>query len=146
MIEKLKEKLGNLIKEVKVHNERRIYLTVDKKDVKEAAKIIFKDMGARYIIVSGVDNFDNFELLYHFSFDKEGGVVVSLRTFLEREKPEIETLTDLIPGIAWIEREIWELLGINFAGHPNLKHLILRDDWPEGYYPLRKEAKENGKG
>jgi len=145
MIEQLKEKLGNLIKDVKVHNDKRIYLTVEKPDIKKAVNIIFNDMGGRYIIVTGIDNFDSFELLYHFSFDKEGGVVVSLKTFLERENPEIESLTSLIPGIAWIEREIWELLGINFVGHPNLKHLLLRDDWPEGYYPLRKEAKENGK-
>ena len=145
MMEKLREKLGNLIKDIKVHNERRIYITVKKEDIKKAVDIVFNDMGARYQIVTGVDNFDSFELLYHFSFDKEGGVIVSLRTFLERENPEIESLASLIPGIAWIEREIWELLGINFAGHPNLKHLLLRDDWPEGYYPLRKEVKEDGK-
>jgi len=145
MIEKLKEKFGNLIKDIKVHNDKRIYLTVKKEDIKKTVDMIFNDMGARYQIVTGVDNFDSFELLYHFSFDKEGGVIVSLRTFLERENPEIESLASLIPGIAWIEREIWELLGINFKEHPNLRHLILRDDWPEGYYPLRKEAKENGK-
>ncbi|RLD14016.1 MAG: hypothetical protein DRI28_04645 [Caldiserica bacterium] len=145
MIEKLKEKLGDLIKDTKVHNERRIYITVDKKDLKKTVKIVFKDMGARYVIVTGVDNFNKFELLYHFSFDKEGGIITSLRVFLDKEKAEIETLSDLIPGIAWIEREIWELLGINFAGHPNLTHLLLREDWPEGIYPLRKEAKENGR-
>jgi len=145
MIEKLREKLGNLIKDIKVHNERRIYITVKKEDIKKAVDIVFNDMGARYVIVTGVDNFDSFELLYHFSFDKEGGIVVSLRTFLERENPEIESLASLIPGIAWIEREIWELLGINFAGHPNLKHLLLREDWPEGYYPLRKEVRKDGK-
>lgn len=145
MIEKLKEKLGDLIKDTKVHNERRIYITVDKKDLKKTVKIVFKDMGARYVIVTGVDNFNKFELLYHFSFDKEGGIITSLRVFLDKEKAEIETLSDLIPGIAWIEREIWELLGINFAGHPNLTHLLLREDWPEGIYPLRKEAKEDGR-
>ncbi len=100
MIEQLKEKLGNLIKDVKVHNDKRIYLTVEKPDIKKAVNIIFNDMGGRYIIVTGIDNFDSFELLYHFSFDKEGGVVVSLKTFLERENPEIESLTSLIPGIA----------------------------------------------
>jgi len=142
----LKEKLGNLIKEMKVSNEKRIYITIDKKDIKKAAEIIFKDMGGRYIIVSGIDNFDNFELLYHFSFDKNGGVIVSLRTFLDdKEKAEIESLTYLIPGISYIEREIWELLGINFIGHPYLKHFLLRDDWDENNYPLRKEVKTDGK-
>ncbi len=145
MIEKLKEKLKDIIKDIKIHNERRIYLTIDKNDLKRAASIIFKDMGARYQIVSGIDNFNNYELLYHFSFDKEGGIIVSLKTFIEKEKPEIESLTNLIPGIAWIEREIWELLGINFIGHPDLKHFLLREDWDKNLYPLRKGVKTDGK-
>jgi len=144
MIEKIKEKLGNLIKDVKIHNERRIYLTIGRNDLKKAAGIIFNEMGARYQIVTGIENFDNFELLYHFSFDKEGGVIVSLKTFLEKEKPEIESLIDVIPGISYIEREIWELLGINFKGNSNLKHFLLREDWKEGVYPLRKGEKLNG--
>ncbi|MCK9615713.1 MAG: NADH-quinone oxidoreductase subunit C, partial [Candidatus Omnitrophica bacterium] len=41
----------------------------------------------------------------------------------------------------WVEREIHELLGINFKGHPNLKHLLLDDDWPKDSYPLRKDYK-----
>jgi len=145
MIDKLKEKLKDIIKDIKIHNERRIYLTIDKNDLKKAASIIFKDMGARYQIVSGIDNFNNYELLYHFSFDKEGGIIVSLKTFIEKEKPEIESLTNLIPGIAWIEREIWELLGINFIGHPDLKHFLLREDWDKNLYPLRKGVKTDGK-
>ncbi|HOK56637.1 MAG TPA: NADH-quinone oxidoreductase subunit C [bacterium] len=145
MIEKLKERLGERIKEIKVHNERRIYLTIDKKDLKEVANIIFNEMKARYQIVTGIENFDSFEILYHFSFDREGGVIVSLKVFLEKEKPEIESLTDVIPGISYIEREIWELLGINFLGHPNLKHFLLREDWQENLYPLRKGVKTDGR-
>jgi len=145
MIDKLKEKLKDIIKDIKIHNEKKIYLTIDKNDLKKAVNIIFNEMGARFQTVSGIENFNNFELLYHFSFDKEGGIIVSLRTFTEKEKPEIESLTGLIPGIAWIEREIWELLGINFVGHPNLKHFLLREDWEENYYPLRKGVKTNGK-
>jgi NADH:ubiquinone oxidoreductase subunit C len=34
---------------------------------------------------------------------------------------------------------MWEMLGINFSGHPNLKRLLLADDWPEGKYPLRQD-------
>lgn len=141
MIEKLKEKLGSLIKDIKVHNERRIYIQIDRNDLKKTVDIIFNQMNARYIIASGIENFNNFEILYHFSFDKKG-VVVSLRVFLDKERPEIESLTDIIPGISYIEREIWELLGINFTGHPNLKHFLLRDDWPENIKPLRKGIKD----
>ena len=139
----LREKLGDKIKEVKLHNERRIYLTIESKDIKECANIIFRQMDARYIIASGIDDFNNFEILYHFGFDS-AGTVVSLRVLLDREKPEIVSLTDIIPGISYIEREMWELLGINFTGHPNLKHFVLRDDWPEEIYPLRKNIKTGG--
>lgn len=141
MIEQLKEKLGSLIEEIKVHNERRIYITVDKSDLKRAVDIIFNQMGARYQIATGIENFDNFEILYHFSFDKNGGVIVSLRVYLDKEKPEIESLADIIPGISYIEREIWELVGINFLNHPDLRHFLLREDWPEDIKPLRKGIK-----
>lgn len=139
----LKEKLGAMAKDISLHNERRIYITIEKNDLKEAARIIFRELDGRYIIASAADNFDSFEVLYHFSFDSEGAVV-SLRVFLDREKPEAESLTGIIPGISYIEREIWELLGINFAGHPGLKHFLLRDDWPEENYPLRKNIKTSG--
>ena len=43
------------------------------------------------------------------------------------------------PQAEWIEREIWEMLGINFKGHPNLKRLLLAEDWPEDKYPLRNK-------
>ncbi|MCM8762555.1 MAG: NADH-quinone oxidoreductase subunit C [Candidatus Omnitrophica bacterium] len=141
IIELLKENLGNIIKDIKVHNDKRIYLTIEKEDIKSCTKIIFKDRNARYIIASGIENFDSFEILYHFGFDKSG-TIVSIRTYLDKEKPEIESLTDIIPGISYIEREMWELLGINFTGHPELKHFLLRDDWEKGNYPLRKETYE----
>ena len=142
IVENLKENLGEKIKKLEIPNKKRIYITVEKEDIESAVDTVFNKMGARYIIVTGIDNFHNFELLYHFSFDSEG-VVVSLRVFLEKENPEIKSLTKIIPGISWIEREVWELLGINFVGHPNLKHLLLPQDWPEGNYPLRKT--HNGK-
>lgn len=133
----LNDKLGKRIKEIKKHNNRRIYITIDKSELKECARIIFKDLDARYIIASGIENFDSFEILYHFGFDKEG-TIVALRVYLDKEKPEVDSLTDIVPGISYIEREMWELLGINFAGHPELKHFLLSDDWKEGNYPLRK--------
>ncbi|MDI6606200.1 MAG: NADH-quinone oxidoreductase subunit C, partial [Candidatus Omnitrophota bacterium] len=78
------------------------------------------------------------EILYHFSMDKSG-VIYSARVLIEDKKsPKIDSIAPLFPGAEWIEREIWELLGINFIGHPNLTHLLLIDDWPEGKYPLRK--------
>ena len=68
--------------------------------------------------------------------------MISLRVLTgNKEKPEMESITSIIKGAEWIEREIWELLGVNFKGHPNLKRLLLDKTWPEGKYPLRREEK-----
>ena len=63
----------------------------------------------------------------------------SIRTRLDREAPEIESIAKICPAAEWIEREIWELLGIQFRNHPDLRHLLLDEDWPEGKYPLRRD-------
>jgi Ni,Fe-hydrogenase III component G len=47
----------------------------------------------------------------------------------------------MIPGAEWIEREIHDILGIEIKHHPNMRRLVLADDWPEGVYPLRKDLK-----
>ena len=93
-------------------------------------------MEGRYIIASGVEDFDSFEILYHFGFD-ETGTVVSFRVFLDKENPEIESLTAIIPGIAWIERETWELFGIKFDGNHVLKPLFL-ENWVDSP-PFKKD-------
>ena len=96
-------------------------------------------MGIRFAIASGTDTPGGFEILYHFSFDKTG-LIVSVRVLIEdKNNPEIDSLAVISPAFEWIEREMWEMLGIKFTGHPNLKRLLLSEDWPEGKYPLRCE-------
>jgi len=139
IIDEVKEKLGERIISWQEHNPRRIYLTIKKEDIKEAARILFKDLGFRFIIASAQDKPEGLEILYHFGFDKDG-IILSLRVLIEDKKsPEVDSITPMFPASEWIEREIWELLGINFKGHPNLKRLLLADNWPEGKYPLRHE-------
>jgi NADH-quinone oxidoreductase subunit C len=138
IIPQVKEKLGNKILDFFEKNKRRYYIEVNKKDIVDCAKVLFDDLGFRFQTATGVDCEQNFEILYHFSYDKTGQIV-SLRVKLNKEKPEIESLTKVFKAAEWIEREIWELLGINFIGHPNLKHLLLSDDWPEGNFPLREK-------
>lgn len=81
------------------------------------------------------------EILYHFTVE-EIDLVISLRVTLPKTKLEINSLTSVFTAARWIEREIHELLGINFIGHPELKRLLLPEDWPQGVYPLRKDYQE----
>jgi NADH-quinone oxidoreductase subunit C len=50
----------------------------------------------------------------------------------------LESIAEICPAAEWIEREIWELLGVEFEGHPDLRHLLLDDNWPADDYPLRR--------
>ena len=77
--------------------------------------------------ITGQDTGSEIELLYHF-WDGEG---LTFRTSLPREDPHIVTLIDLIPGAAFYEREVSEMLGVTFDGQPDLRSLLLPDDWDE---------------
>jgi Ni,Fe-hydrogenase III component G len=137
MRDKIKEGLGQKIKEWHEHSSKRIYFAIDKKDIFKVTEFLFKELSLRFAIASGVDTPSGFEILYHFSFDK-AGEFYSARVLIEdKTQPQIDSITPIFPGAEWIEREMWEMLGINFIGHPNLKRLLLSDDWPEGEYPLR---------
>jgi len=135
--ENIKESLGNRILDWQEKFPRRVYFTVKKEDIVEITRILFKDLGLRFVIASATHTPQGFEILYHFSYDKSGEIY-SARVFLDDKKnPQIDSIAPLFPGAEWIEREMWEMLGIQFLGHPNLKRLLLADDWPEGNFPLR---------
>ena len=137
----IKEELGAKILDWKEGSARRIYFSLDKKDIFKVTEFLFKKLGLRFATASGVDTLDGFEIIYHFCFDKAGEIYSARVLILGKNNPEIDSITPLFPGAEWIEREMWEMLGINFIGHPNLKRLLLSEDWPEGEYPLRKENK-----
>jgi len=137
--EQIREKLGSKVIDWYQHSSRRIYVSIKPKDIREVASLLFNELKLRFSIATGLDTPKGFEILYHFNFDKSGEII-SLRVLLEDKKnPQIDSLATLFPAAEWIEREMWELLGINFIGHPNLKRLLLSDEWPEGKYPLRHQ-------
>ena len=135
----VKERLADKIIDWYEHSPKRVYLSIKPQDLKEAVTFLFKELNLRLCTCSGQDTPKGFEILYHFSFDKTGEII-SVRVLIENKKsPQIDSITPILPAAEWIEREMWELLGINFKGHPNLKRLLLSEEWPEGKYPLRHE-------
>jgi NADH-quinone oxidoreductase subunit C len=120
--------------------DNRVFLPCESEQVYEVCRFLFQDLGLRFVISTGIDAQDCFEVLHHFS-DDASGCLVTVKAFVRnRTAPELDSITPLIPGAEWIEREMHDLLGIRFRNHPNLRRLILADDWPEGVYPLRKEV------
>lgn len=123
-------------------SSKRVYIEIKPKSLVKMATYIFKDLKARFNIASGVDTRYHIEILYHFTVE-DINLLISLRVKLDKTKKlEIDSLAPAFKAANWIEREIHELLGINFKGHPDLRRLLLSDDWPEGVYPLRNDYKE----
>lgn len=119
----------------------RAYVEIRPAAVRAIAGHLFHDRGARFNTASGVDGRDRMEILYHFTLE-EINLLVSLRVRLPKTNPEVESLTPLFEAANWVEREMHELLGIHFTGHPDLRRLLLPEEWPEGVYPLRREYRE----
>ncbi len=141
IISKLKKEFKKKILDVKVHNKVRCYITIDKNSLLDVADFLYNKLKCRFSIATGLDNHEGLEIIYHFSDDNKTGAIINIKVMLSYKTPVVESLTQVFPGAEWIEREIHELLGVNFKNHPNLVPFLLPDDWPKGKYPLRKDFK-----
>jgi len=135
----IKQSLGATLLAWQEYSPRRVYFTIDKKDIVGVVKLLVRELHLRFATASGTQTKEGFEIVYHFSVDKNPEIYSARVIINEKEKPEIDSITPLFPAAEWIEREMWELLGIHFKGHPNLKRLLLPDTWPDGEYPLRHD-------
>ncbi|MFX1486833.1 MAG: NADH-quinone oxidoreductase subunit C [Promethearchaeota archaeon] len=144
IVQSLREALGDKFVASKIPRKRRVYVSVTEEAHREAAKQL-KAMGIWYTpTIVALDLKDKFEVLFQF-FDKERNVHIAIRTPVSKDKPELETITDLFPGTIFYEREVHDLFGIVFRNHPNLVKLLLADTWPADEYPLRKDWKPSAK-
>jgi len=138
--DKLKEHLKEKILEIKTPRERRIFLRVKKEAFRESIEYVVNDLGFKHLsTITGVDVGSEIEILYHLVLND--AVVLNLGFSVPKENPTTRTITDLLPSAVLYEREVYEMLGVNFEGHPNLIPLLLPEGWPKGVYPLRKEEK-----
>jgi Ni,Fe-hydrogenase III component G len=116
---------------------QRIYAEIRPASVRPVAGAAFRDLGFRFSIASGVETMEGFQVLYHFSDDRSG-VFLSLRVRLGKEKPAVDSIADLVPAADWIEREMAELLGIEFKGRASTERLLTSEEWKDKKFPLRK--------
>ena len=142
ILQDIKDKFSKDIINVFDKTPTRVYIEIKPEAITKVAPYIFRNLGARFNIASGVDCRYHMEIIYHFTFE-EINLLISFRVKLDKKKPlEIDSLAPMIEAANWIEREIREMLGIEFRGHPDPRRLLLSDDWPEGVHPLRCDYKE----
>jgi Ni,Fe-hydrogenase III component G len=123
-------------------NEKRIIITINPDAIIDVADYLYKSAGFRFIIASALHSKKGFEIHYHFSKDSVG-LILNIHVVLDKESPQIESLSNMFNASNWIEREMHELFGINFLNHPNQEKLISEGNWAEGVYPCRKEFKNS---
>lgn len=85
--------------------------------------------------ISGVDMLDHIETIYHLRSITRGQLL-QLKVRLDSQKPEVDSVVSVWPTANWLERETYDLFGIKFTGHPDLRRMLLDDDF-EGH-PLLK--------
>jgi len=143
IVEELREAIGaeNVI-DWKIPRAKRIYVTVKGEKLKEAVKHLAERNFEHVSTISGVDAGDGIEVLYHLTRREVGrGITLSLRVKTTLENPSLPTITDIIPGATLYEREVHDLVGVIFEGHPDLSPVMLPDGWPKDVHPLLKKWK-----
>jgi len=137
----LKELLTALAPEAKLEeNKQFLMATVSPvhlhqllKDLKERPDTHFDFLFS----ITGVDIREKLQVVYHLESSTHGHQLVLKTEAENRENPELDSITDLFKGAELHENEIFDLFGIVFKGHPNLRRMFMPDDWKG--FPLRKD-------
>lgn len=140
-ISTLKEKFpGDILDD---NRDRHTGLIVTAGKLVEISEYVRDELGFNYLsCVTGVDLIDEskMEVVYHtYSIEKGGGPIV-LKVQVDRDNPEVPSLVPVWPGADFQEREAWDLYGIRFDGHPDLRRILMWEGF-EGH-PMRKDWQE----
>jgi|SRR5690349_19064475 len=127
-----------------------VAVTVRREYLREIALFLHNDseMDFRYIVlVSSVDwpdDEERFEVVYEvYSIRKRHRI--RLKTRVPESDCIVDSLTDIWLGANFMEREVYDMMGIRFRNHPDLRRILMPDEYTEGY-PLRKDFPLQGKG
>ena len=143
---KLKAKFGDLISEP---SEYRGEITVSIANAQEIAVVCEfakKQLGFDYLVdISSIDNYGSdprWTVVYHLrSIVNE--IEIRLKTDVSEEKSELPSVLGVWRTSNWHEREIYDMMGIRFTGHPDLRRILMWEGYP--YFPLRKDFPLAGK-
>jgi Ni,Fe-hydrogenase III large subunit/Ni,Fe-hydrogenase III component G len=123
-----------------------LHFKIEKRAMRAVVEALVNELGARFMVSVGTDTRSltgDFAILHLFSLDHEH-LYVLLESPVSEEDLKIASITDIIPGANWAEREYRDAVGVHPEGHPDPRRLLLADDWPEGVYPLRRDFPYNG--
>ncbi len=140
--EKLKTKFSDAVIETKLEGVLNPFIKIQPAKIAEAATFLIDDPDLQFdflMCLSGVDyTKGTLGVVYHlFSMTKRHKITIKVD--VPAEEPEVPSVTSVWAAANWHEREAYDLFGIRFTGHPDLRRILLPEDW-DGY-PLRKDYK-----
>ena len=142
----LKAKFGELLS---APSEFRGEVTLKLADAERIAEVFeFAKKSLSFDMLLDLTSIDNYgedprwTLVYEL-YGTEHGCHLRIKTEVSEEKSELPTVTGVWRGADWHEREIYDMMGIRFRGHPDLRRILMWDGYP--YFPLRKDFPLAGK-
>jgi NADH-quinone oxidoreductase subunit C len=144
--QKIKARFGDVISEP---TEFRGEITLEIRNAErivEVCEFAKKELGFKYLVdISSIDNYGEdprWTVVYHLRGLAHGGEL-RLKTSVSEEKSELPSVIGVWRTANWHEREIYDMMGIRFRGHPDLRRILMWEDYP--YFPLRKDFPLAGK-
>ena len=114
--------------------------TIAATDLCEIARFCHDEVSFDYLLdITSIDNFGEeprFEIIYEL-YSLPHALHLRLKLRISEDVGEVDTVSDIWPTANWHEREIYDMMGIKFKGHPDLRRILMWDGYP--YFPLRKD-------
>jgi NADH-quinone oxidoreductase subunit C len=120
------------------------WIDVDASEIEAVCRVLCDDAEMFFDSLSNLTGVDypkqgHIQIVYNMISYKHGGDV-TIKVNADRETPKVPTISGVWKAANWLEREVYDLLGVEFVGHPDLRRILLPDDWIG--YPLRKDYVE----
>ena len=114
--------------------------TISASGLRDIAKFCRDELSFDYLLdITSIDNFGEeprFEIVYHL-YSMQYGIHLRLKLKVSEDVDAVDTVSDIWPTANWHEREIYDMMGIKFKNHPDLRRILMWDGYP--FFPLRKE-------
>ncbi|MEM3039024.1 MAG: NADH-quinone oxidoreductase subunit C [Thermoplasmata archaeon] len=129
--------IGPNLSDIAVKKEGLVTARCDKKSILKLARILRDKYGFEHLsLISAVDWRDRFELVYHVR-SYANYCMMEIKVPVPKEDLEVYSVAPIWKGANWHEREAYDMMGIVFKGHPDLRRILLPEDVK--YFPLRKD-------
>ncbi|MBC8094482.1 MAG: NADH-quinone oxidoreductase subunit C [Akkermansiaceae bacterium] len=146
LAQKLKTRFGEIIADLPEFRGEIGLKVLDSERIAEVCAFAKTELGFNYLVdVSSLDNYGEdprFTVVYHL-YGVEHRCYLRLKTDVGEEKGELPTVITVWRTADWHEREIYDMMGIRFRGHPDLRRILMWEGYP--YFPLRKDFPLAGK-